>query len=243
MMLLKVTPPNQHFKSYFQENSLLIQLILKELNDICIFIADLKSMHSLDLMKQEEWLNSLHNSLNGLIGEHDEGVFSGCKKGPLARLKSYCQHFQLIDIVQDKSLLNFSFQVNQIYITIKQLCHFLHSYEVCHHSRKKHSIFAKIQKNAQFVLTTLENILKLFLTCLKKFANNENVLFFLLRKKALLIKIYGLKITNQLFKTFSKKECISILLIQRFKSRGFDHLLPIIKRELFFYESNQNTAI
>jgi len=239
MVLLKVQVSNQHFRSYYQENSLVIQLILKELNDIYSLIPSLQSHRQLELANHDEWLSQLHIYLTNLIGEQEAGAFFSCKKGPLTHLKNYCQHFQLIDAVQDRPLINLSFQVNQIYLNAQQLRHFMHSFEISHSQHKKNTFFVKIQKNIQTILSSIDNILKLFLICLKKFTDNENVIFFLLRKKILLIKIYGLKITSRLFKTFSKKQSLSSLLIKRFKSRGFDHLLPIIKRELFFYESNQ----
>ena len=237
--MLKVQVSNQHFKSFYQENSLLIQLILKELKGIFDLKPSLEALEKFDSLDQYAWLNYIHSYLNHLVGEQDEGTFSHCEKGPLARLKSYCQHFQSIDEVEDKSLINFCVQVNQIYLQAKQLWHLVHSFEILQNQRKKESFLTKIQKNIQSTSNFIDNILKAFLNCLKKFNNDENVVFFLLRKKAVLIKLYGLKITNQLFENFSKKGCLATLLITRFKSRGFDHLLPIIKRELFFYESNQ----
>ncbi len=242
MVLLKVNASTQHFRSFYQENSLLIQLVLKELSDIFTLTSPLRSLLQMDFLDDDAWFDHLDNFLKSLVGEHDEGAFTSCEKGPLARLKSYCQHFQIVDVLQDRPLINFSFQVSQVYLHVKQVWHLMHSFETCVNQRKKHAFLVKIQKNAHVMLLMLENILKLFLSCLKKFSDNENVLFFLLRKKTLLIKIYGLTLIQQLFSTFSKKGCLSTLLIKRFKSRGFDHLLPIIKRELFFYESNHITG-
>jgi len=241
MVLLKAQVSNQHFKSFYQENFLLIQLMLKELNEICTLTPTIQLPQVLELSDQESWLLQLNSYLMLLVGEHDEGAFSNCENGPLARLKSYCQNFQLIDLVQDKSLVGLSYQVNHLYLHAKQLWHLTHSFNSTNIQRKKESFLNKIQKNVQLILVTIENTLKAFLTCLKKFRDNENVLFFLLRKKSLLVKIYGGRTTSQLFEAFSKKECLASLLIKRFKSRGFDHLLPIIKRELFFYESSQST--
>lgn len=240
-MLVKVQEPTQHFKAYYQDNSLLIQLMMTELSAIHQLVPFIISLKKIDLPNnKDEYLAQLQHHLATLIGELEDRAcasVSRWSKGPLTRLKEYCEQFFRNAVIQNKNHLNLSIHVYQIWLSTIFNLQLIHQLKTCCDQRKSDLIFNQIQKAVQTLLTRINLATKHFLNGLKAFNNNENVIFFLMRKKDLLIKIYGFEQVNKLFKSFSKKQSLSKLLIGRFKSRGFDHLLPTIKQELFLYES------
>ncbi len=239
-MLVKVQEPIRHFKAYYQDNSLLIQLMIIEFFEIHQLVSSLKDWESSEDDIVQEKINHLKQCLISLIGESEEQNHAPAlrwSKGPLLVLKDYCEHFFYNPGQKQNSQLKLSFYIYQIISSTMHVLHLLRSLETCVNFRQKNIVFSQIKCATQTLILHLHYSKRQLLTVLRKFGDNENVIFFLLRKKDLLIKIYGLEELNKLFKFFTKKHTLIELLINRFKSRGFHHLLPIIKQELFLYES------
>lgn len=243
-MPIKVQEPLLHFKAYYQDNSLLIRLMLQELSRIYQHIPPLRRLKKLEVTNQEEYLQHLHPCLIAFIGETNKNNFGftgDVRKGPLVRLKEYWeQFFHNERYSQSQHHLKMTKQMERIWLNVIHLLQLIQEWQTCAVSHKAQTYFLKIQRKVQTLLSTTDNMAHLFLVFLKQFNDDENVIFFLLRKKGVLFTIYGSEKTNKLLKGLSKNQNLMHLLINRFKARGFDHLLPTIKQELFLYEPYKN---
>lgn len=240
-MLIKVQKPPIHFKAYYQDNSLLIQLMIIELSEIrqqMDYFIDWENSDS--IIYQEDNLDQLKQRLITLTGEQthrDCLLTSHWAKSPLTHLKDYCENFFYNADLQCKSHHKLSIHIYQIWLSATNILHLLRSLPASLNLRQKTTIHSQIKRAIQTLTLHLNLSTKQILSVLKIFKDDENVIFFLLRKKDLLAKLYSLDEINKLFKSFAKKHNLIQLLIKRFKSRGFNHLLPAIKQELFLYES------
>lgn len=85
------------------------------------------------------------------------------------------------------------------------------------------------------LLILVQQIIESMQSLLGKFKENENVLYFLLRKRDKLTETFGVDLIHRLFNTASKKNKLGHFLIMRYQARGFDHRIPLIKQELSVY--------
>jgi hypothetical protein len=239
MVLIKVQETTRHFKAYYQDNSLLIQLMIIELFEIHQQVSFLKNWESFDNEISQENIDQLKKCIIAITGEPED---RNClpiirwSKYPLPLLKDYCEHF-FYNTIEKKSSNQLKFS-NLILQVCSNTTHMLNLIRSCKNGQVlKEPIFLKIRSILKSTLDNLTLSKMQLLKILKTFKENENVIFFLLRKKDLLIKLYGSEEINKFFTSFINKNNLIQLLIKRFKSRGFHHLLPTIKQELFFYES------
>ena len=245
MVLIKTATPTRHFNSFYQESALLVQLMLNEVSEICSLTCFLKSFSQSSpvTIHLKSWIEPLLQCLLKITGGEQLGKsFYDHLQGPLSRLKSYCSHLQLVNLSKKSAFFHLAQKVNQMDLQIQKIFYFFYSIETIPNKNKQRLYIHRFQKIVCSLLLSIEHSSKIFLHCLKQFSNNENVLFFLLRKKSLLAKIYNEQTIALLLRSLSKKHSLATLLINNFQSRGFDHLLPTIKRELFFHESTQLTT-
>lgn len=234
----EVQEPSRHFKSYYQDNSLLIQLMTVEFAAIYERVSQIELLDKMHLPNnQEEYLHHLQQHLTFLIGEVAARHCFSSSSGPLTNLKDYCELFCQNAVQQHRAHLSLSTQIYQAWLDVIHNLHLIQNLNACTNHRKAKLIFNQIRKAIQSLIKKTESSLKHFINSLKTFKSNENIIFFLFRKKESLIKKFGLKQFNAIFSLFEKNQNITQLLIKRFKLRGFDHLLPAIKQELFLYES------
>lgn len=191
---------------------------------------------------KEEYLNQLQHQLTLLIGEVATRHCFSSSSGPLTNLKDYCELFCQNASSANRIHLSLSTHVYQVWLDAIHNLHLIQTVKSCANQRKASLSFNRIRKAIQALLKKIEGLPKQLINSLKTFKNNENVVFFLLRKKIQIINIFGLDQFNKLFSYFTKNQNLAQLLLKRYKSRGFDNLLPALKQEIFLYESYKHIS-
>lgn len=238
-MLIKVQEPTRHFKAYYQDNSLLIQLMVIELFEIHQHMQLFKSFVN-GILRDN--IQPMKKCLIHLTGLPEEQVFQPAmswEKCALLTLKNYCECFFLNLKNQSLTKMRASYYTDQMVAESLHLLNLILLFQKGKINEEK--VFKLTQSLIQNFSQNFSLFKNLLLKILRKFHENENVIFFLLRKKDLLNKLFDQIELKKLFNFFTKRNDLIRLLITRFKSRGFDNLLSTIKQELFFYESYKQT--
>lgn len=242
-MLKKVQEPSQHFKAYYQENSILMQLMISEFFEIHQIACNIfKLEKSKESVQPKEYIGHLFQYLKEMFGEsNDHGLsISRWSRGPMSRMQEYCEHFSRNSTDLNKPHLNLLSILHESWLCAKHNLELIYSLNSCYNENKFSVILFRIHRAVHSLLIRIQLTTKHLFNCLKTYNDDENVIFFLLRKKEFLIKIYGIDQFNQLLLFFAKNQNLASFLIKRFKARGFEQLLPVIKKELFLYESYRN---
>ena len=224
-MLKEIEEPNQHFNAYYQDNALLIQLILNEFLAVQQ-LADQIHLLSLEQCKNPmDFLSQLSSYLTQLIGNNvNEESIIASSKGCLTKLKNYCYQFSKNDNFKTRAIFPL---YHTIYRTWSSALHTLEFLNLLlnPHTTPTSSSLHKVRLS----VSRFQNLLKHFSKNLPKithlFWENENVMLFLLKKKEKLMIIYGSEFIEKFFKTSVKKQQIIHLISQNYTQRGFGHLV------------------
>lgn len=219
------------FQSTHQQRALLLQFILYELilshqeiqhiNDFAKTF-DSSDPPSLDIIAPS--LAKLAGSAHGYMR-----LFSWNDDGIQTKLKNYCALLCQNGSGRIKNEVGMHREANQAWLISLQL---LDTIRLQDTSTKKtihllQSLFKKLDLSTKRFARYTANAILLF-------HNDENLLFFILRYKEGLDKIYGDGyLAKALRKMFPRSlDKAKNFLVQRYTDRGFDHLIPIIQEKI-----------
>lgn len=230
-MLIKLKTSNQHFNTYYQDNPLLIQFIILEFLNTFHLAAKIqmstnKCFESDQALIEASFLLSHYfHQLLGTFSEHRS--HSKGLKGPLTKLRHYAFHFSKNGREEIHQILYNS--THQLWISA---LHNLEIFNTLMHGHQKKEKILIIKRNLAYFFSRVNSISKHIPRVLCTFHDNENVMFFLFRKKELLAEIYGPNFIKKIFKASLKKSGVKQdviqLLMQRYIKRGFGHLVSSI---------------
>ncbi|WP_068470217.1 hypothetical protein [Candidatus Protochlamydia phocaeensis] len=237
-MLTQIQEPDQHFNAYYQDNSLLVQFVVAEFVCTHQLICQIKYLADSCLLSIDLFEDSLHSffqffsQLLGQPSRHDPLFISGWTKGPLTKLKDYCEQFSYNQSNLDHLHLTLHSHVHRAWLKAMYYLEFIHSLKTCKPSQNPTALLSHLRRTINSLHSCLNSMTKQIPRVVNLYVDNENVLFFLLRKQKQLATIYGIEGTAKFFKALAKKQATHQLLSDRYKLRGFDHLLDKINREL-----------
>lgn len=191
-----------HLVSY--DKGLIFQFILHEL---CT------ASHTLNEFYQTE----SHDTLKILCGSIRVFPWS-TQEGVFAKLKNYCCLLAELNKKTDDFLVRYSentwllaHQIQDAYYDNKPLTPFI---------EKLNRTFNKLSKQVELHFT--------------EYRKDENVIYFVIRNHKSIDSVFGLNFTHELIEELFPKgiQEAEAFLQQRFKKRGFNHLLPKITYEL-----------
>jgi hypothetical protein len=228
-VLTKIKRPNHHFKAYYEDNSILIQFVISEFvltYQLASQIRDLTLKGFGSKQNLEESIPSLFYHFNQLLGFGADPDQSLCwTKGPLTKLKNYCEQFSQNTENQNKIHWDLYTYVHQTWVTALENLELMNIFQQSRAIRLTKSSFLNIKRTFGHLEEQLNQIVKHIPRVLSSYKNNENVLFFLMRKKESLSEIYGSDFLSKIF-NFSQTNTLFQLMTKKYIKRGFDHLLP-----------------
>lgn len=226
---LKKITKSKHFNAYHQDNSLLIQFIFVEFFLLSKTLESIKSLfdtYSYSKKSLPKFLNSLANQLNELV---DLNAFEKQEfyQGSVDKLKKYTFFFITNEKTkQDPSVYTHNYKmwldVLHIYELIKT-----NQINPCNSIQKFLDLFDSILKSYSFMY---EEIKKLLLD----YADIENVILFVHRKKDAITKLYGMDFFDTLQTQKGVQSDAKLLLkqlIAKYRKRGFVQLSSVLKHE------------
>ncbi len=225
-MLKQTQGPNQHFKAYYQDNSVLIQLVIAEFVHTHRLISNIKNFIDNNLLTPQQLdgsISPLFHSLNQLLGSqsnHEHAAISRWIKGPLTRMKEYCEQFSH-NGESDKFHLNLHSAVYQTWLAAIHNMDLINTFRLCRTMTKNLSFSSHVQRSLKRLLSRLNIVTKQIPRVANLYWNNENVAYFLMKRKRELIDIYGEEEVNKCFKSFAKQAILTPHLIRRYQERGF----------------------
>lgn len=225
-MLIQTNKQKRNIRSYTSNNSLLVQFILSEFIAVHQLTKKLQTQTPLNTASAHALLKVL-NQLLGVGAENERPATSRWTKGPLVKLHHYCRQLYVNGDHKDKSHSLLYHYVHKTWLIA------LHNWEVLHAYQTNEipsSMLAMIQKSVKQLQTRLTQMAKPIARVVRPFDQDENVIFFLFRKKNELEDVFGADFIKKLLKLPPTE--LFQLLQQRLTHRGFDHLLPTIQHHL-----------
>lgn len=234
-MLTQIQKSDQDFHAYYHDNSVLIQFVLAEFIMTHQLASQIKQCAQATFPSNQnsaEFVSPLFQQLNQLLGtavNKEKTSASRWTRGPLTKLKNYCEQFTLNSQHRNKRHVALYTYVHQAWLSAIHNVELLSLFQQTLHVPVATSMFSSIKRALTHLDQRLNNISKQIARILGSYQDNENVLFFILRWKDPLSKIYGADFITHIFKCFFQTDQVSQLLIQRYLKRGFEHLLPLIQ--------------
>lgn len=234
-MFTQIRGPEQYFMGYLEDNALLIQFILIEFVQTYRLTFQIKPLiqEVLESTKPpENHLKSLIQIFGQLVGslpQQERSSFSRWTKGSLSKLKDYSEQFSRNSHYKNKNHINLHMTAHHFWMTAIHHVELLHSIHSNPPTQKGEAnlLLHSLKKIFQTLQTRVNQLIRQIPRVMNEFADNENVILCLFRIKPQLNDIYG----SDLFKLFkwskSKDELIQFM-IERFKERGFETLIPTI---------------
>lgn len=220
----------------FHDPSILMQLIIDETIRSHQLFMQINSLLGQEIQSPQHLAKfsvDFNVLLDQLIGSPLLQEFSSSSfwtKGTLTKLKEYCRKVFNLSAYANKHLVNFN---SAIHLTWQKT---LYAFELFHsiysHSlpRTASTIYLLILKQSfDRILSHFNKAIKTLPGILTDFWDNENVLFYLLRNKDALENIYGPNFLRKQFKCPHHPAKIQTLLMERYQTRGFEAVLPIIQ--------------
>jgi hypothetical protein len=230
--------PDPRFIPFYQDNSILIQFMIEEFTQSYRLTLKIKTLIQ-DQSHQHRVSNFFPSSLipifNQLVGSPPkfEGASpSGWSKGHLTKFKEYTEHFSRNSSHENKKHFNLYMSVDQAWVTAIHHLELLNSSYLNSYISHSHSLLCLFPLKRAFhhLQMQFNQILRYIPRIISEYWNNENVIFYLLRKKEWLTEIYGSDFLHKRFKfPMTGSEMID-LLIKSYTSRGFETLLPTIQQ-------------
>lgn len=243
-MLPQIQRQNHHFKAYYEDNALLIQLILAEFVQAYRLTSQVKILvqEGIDSIQTSTFpFSTLFQVLGKLIGclsQQERLSFSFWTKGALTKLKFYCEQLSRNSSYQNQKQVRLHLTVHQAWLTAVHNLELLHALQPTYRQAQKSTFFFLSFKRSFHTLQKRFNqIIRYLPRIVSPYWNNENVLFYLLCKRNDLSEIYGPDYLHKQFKCPIKPNEVMPLLVSRYQIRGFDTLVPSIQQLLIAQES------
>ncbi len=216
------------FSAFYQNNPVLIQFIIEEFIQTHQLIHHTEKLMSekFDLYEPEHLFSLLMQTIVELIGHYfneKRPSLAYWSKGTLSKLKDNCNQLSLNYLHNNKLFSNFHLTAHETWVIAT------HTYEILNSVNANHQ-YPLLPLKRSFLLLHLKfNRMKRILPkILFEFIQNENVLYFLLKKIEDLTTIYGYNLIQKGWKGIKKSESLELML-NRYKERGFDSHEPAIK--------------
>lgn len=217
--------------------SLLFQFILSE------FISsqsEISTIHKLattlktNSNSKLELINSLKSSLVKLAGSAKsyKPLFSWNQEdGILFRLKNYCAHFSLQGENSNKTSLDMHLHINQAFLSCIQGLDTIRLLEEIEDTSQNMQGLDKILSR---IIKQMGRFSKLTANLMRKYNDDENIVYFMLRHQTDLDKLYGSKFVLKLINRMYPKgiEEAANFLTTKYKTRGFDNLIPRLQKKI-----------
>lgn len=244
-MLTQIRGSSHHFAPFYQDNSILIQFVIEEFILVYQLISRINALNQndLDYINETENEHSLSNSLvlalKQLIGGGDHQELSSSTswtRGSLTKLKEYCEQFSRNSSQLQRHSIHLHLAAHQTWLMAMHSFELLKSLQTncCAKSSGRNFILQSLKRSFHRLLMRFNQLSRYMSRALGHYCNDENVMYFLLRKKELLSEIYGQDFLSKYFKGTKKGSNLIDMLLNRYQARGFETLLPSIQTH---YES------
>lgn len=221
----------RHVNAYHLNNSLLFQFILAD------FFAAFEEIQTIDILchrkpistpenpyqpHNQELPDQIETILNKLIGSKRDSMrlFSwNFSEGTLTRLKTYCSVFAQNADNDEKELIAMQYYADKVWQ------HCLQAIEALHDSPDQRTpLFVAHEKASG----AMHRFAKIISRVIQQFRDDENVVFFVLRHKQQIDKLYGRRFIIKLLCRMYPKGLREAqhFLTKRYVDRNFDNLLP-----------------
>lgn len=173
----------------------------------------------------------LLGQLVGISLQHN--CVSSClwSKGPLTKLKEYCELFSSNS--RHKNKPHVDLYIASHYAWMKALYAFESMSSLYAYSQSPQtlstSFLMPLKQAFEHLHHRFNKIIHLIPRVSNSFWNNENVILCLLRKKSALEEIYGEDYLHKQFKCPIHPSELNAMLNERYQARGFDALMPTIQ--------------
>lgn len=212
IVLEQIKLPHHHINAYHLSHSLLFQFILSEMltahQDVQVAV-----------MKK----NDFKTLLSKLTGSHQEFVKPmawGGGDGTLSKLSRYCAYFSQFVDPADKKLRALHLNANKAWLIGLDCLHLIFD------DRGLDEVQLELHK----LSLAIKHLGRLVVKVIEEFADDENVIFFVLRHFEQFDEHFGNGFVAKLFKKMYKggRDEAARMLSTKYSKRGFVHLLPII---------------
>jgi hypothetical protein len=246
-VLTKIGIPNHHFSAFYEDNSILIQFIVEEFIHSYQLTCQIKALIQ-ERLDSTETLGSYSLSLIQILGQlvgclhHQErSSLSRWTRGSLTKFKEYCEQFSRNSSHQNKQHVNLHMAAHQAWLMATYNLELLNSLYTNPYIPDSKSILflLPLKRSLQNLQMRFNQISRYIPRVLNEFWNDENVIYCLLRRKDLLVEIYGQDFMYKRLKWPRKTSEMIGLLVSRYQARGFEALLPSIQRLLESSEENE----
>jgi hypothetical protein len=213
--------------------SLLFQFILLEFISSYTEVLNIHQL-SRDLQTTSDVVPALKLSINKLAGPA-----RGCMRlfswnledGILSRLKNYCANFTLEAKDSNPGILKMHAYLNQAFISCRKTLDVIGLFEERDLSQQNRQALHKVLTK---VIQQMGRFSKMTAKLMQQFSTDENVVFFMLRHKSELDRLYGSQFVYKLINKMYPKgvEEAKDFLLKQYGQRGFDHLIPLIIKKI-----------
>lgn len=236
----QIREPDKHFSACYEDNAILIQFIIVEFVQIHQLTSQLKLL--IDKYLENSAVDNSHEigtefkqTLGQLIDIHPQNSRSSHSKwtkGSLAKLKEYCEQFSCNSSHQSKQHIDLHMATHQA------LLHAIHTQELLNRIIlnpyvQSSEVFLQldpVKRSFNNLLGRINQVIRFLPRVFAPFWDNENVLLCLLRIREPLGKIYGDDFLQKKFKWPAKAQGLVPFLVNRYKERGFESLIPTIQQ-------------
>lgn len=240
-MFTKIQDPD-HFTTFYEDNSLLIQFIVVEFLHIHQLTFQIKTLienqlnFTLDL-DLNRFIPLLREMLAQLVGHHlpqQEKIslshLSHWTKGSLTKFKEYCERFSHNSYHQNRKHVHLHMAAHQVWLAAIEHMELLNSLQRNPYLQNVNTVLGvqPIKRTFQTLQTRFNQVSRTIPRVISAYWDNENVVLCLLRKRNQLTEIYGSDFLYKRFKWPMKMKEIFQLLRKRYQDRGFEGLLPTI---------------
>ncbi|MBA2368919.1 MAG: hypothetical protein H0V82_07850 [Candidatus Protochlamydia sp.] len=218
---------NKTFSPYYQDSPLLIQFIITEFLLIHQITDPIKN-HIQNLQPSTNWEESIqifYRLLNELIGNPLICQYipnTSWHEGPLTKMKNYSEHLSHHVPFLDTHL-HLQTSVYKAWISAIHILELIKAFHLHTTVPKNFSLKKHFELSLNKFLIRLSRMTKEIPKNANLFWDDENVAYFLIRKKKALTQIFGEHELIKQFKSFGKQGALLPLLIQKFQARGFDY--------------------
>ena len=223
----EIRKPDRHYNAYYEDNALLIQLMLLEflatqqLADQICTLSDhcLKTNESI-----HPFLSLLSGQFAQLLGSVTETSCELNSQGCLTKLKNYSRQFSKNGTHKNKSILPLYKTIYKTWLSALKNAEIIDILQSPLTQITAPSL-AKMKQAMGYFHTLLSRISKDLPKIVRLFWENENVMFFIIKKKENFIAVYGSDFIKIFFKNSEKKQKIIRLISNNYTGRGFSHLV------------------
>lgn len=224
----KIREPNHHFKTYYEDNSLLIQFIISELVQVHQWICRIKTLNHEPFANTNVCIPILEQ-LVGSVSPYEHPSRSRWSTGSLTKLKDYSEQFSRNSGHQQEHSANLALAAHQAWLAG---LHYIELFYILSHApeEKINSLMLSLKRAFRSLELRFNQVIRYIPRLMPHYWSNENVTLCLLRKRGELTEIYGLHFLHKRFKYPLKMKELNHLLIQSYQARGFETLLPTIQQ-------------